>query len=180
MFGKIFKCAFTGSLRGLGPNVFSVLAYVIANTDKDHMVELNAADVADRIGMEAEAVQDVIDLFCRPDEKSKSKESDGRRLVKQGEYQYFVVNHEHYRGIKNMDDLREYNRDAKRRERAKKPDNGKPKRLGRGWKKFAGMPPTSGTAYERSQAPEAPTSTELEHREKDNRDADGNEERGPL
>lgn len=119
MFGKFFASAFTGSLRGKGPEYFAVLGYIVAHTGKDHLVELNTGDVADRIGMEPDMVEKVIAYFCKEDKASRGPEQNGRRLVQQGKYQYFVVNHEHYRSIRDMDDFREYNREAKRRQRAK-------------------------------------------------------------
>ena len=118
MYGKFFASTFTGSMMASGADVFSVWAYVIANAYKSH-VELNPKLLAAMIGATPERMQAAIDTLCSPDPDSRSKECEGRRLVKEGEYQYFVPNHEKYRAIRDEEERREYNRLAKRKEREK-------------------------------------------------------------
>ena len=116
MYGKHFASTYTGSMIGAGFNVFAVWGYVIAHTVKSR-IELNPILLSALLGGPAEEVQKAIDYLCQPDAKSRCKESGGRRLIREGEYQYFVVNHEKYRSIKNEDERREYLRIAKQRSR---------------------------------------------------------------
>lgn len=110
---------------GAGAETHAVWAYIVANaTDASGTVELNVQIVGACIGMSPESVQVVIDRFCEPDPKSRSKTMDGRKLIKQGEYSYSIVNYEKYRAIKNEAARRESNREAQRRYRAKR--KGKP------------------------------------------------------
>lgn len=118
MFGKFFASTFTGSMMASGADIFAVWAYVIANAYGSR-VELNPRLLAAIIGATPERMSVAIDALCATDPDSRSKDNEGRRLVKEGEYQYLVVNHEKYRRIRNEEDRKEYNRDAKRRERAR-------------------------------------------------------------
>jgi hypothetical protein len=55
-----------------------------------------------------------------PDPRSRNKLHEGKRLVKEGEYQYFIPSWETYHEIKNADDRREYNRIKQREYRERK------------------------------------------------------------
>lgn len=118
MYGKLFASTFTGSMMASGPEVIAVWAYVIANTCKS-MVELNPALLAAVIGSTPQRMSEAIETLCAEDSNSRSSEEKGRRLVREGQFQFRVVNHEKYRSIRNEDERREYNREAKRRERAR-------------------------------------------------------------
>ena len=119
MFGKFFASAFTGSLFGAGPHVFSVWAYAIAHT-RDGEVELNPAVLAAAIGMPVEEVHRAVDYLTSADPRSRSPEEDGRRLVHEGAYLYRVVNAANYRAIRCEDDRRAYNREKQRESRARR------------------------------------------------------------
>lgn len=119
MFGKLYESTFTGSMVGAGPLVFAVWGYAIAHCKNDDCVELNPALIAAVIGADQGEVAAVIESFCGPDPRSRSKREDGRRLLRQGEFQYFMVNHFDYRSIRNEDERREYNRLKQREHRAR-------------------------------------------------------------
>ena len=116
MYGKHFASMYTGSMVGSGLHVFSVWGYIIANTYKSH-IELNPAVLAAILGCEVKQIEEAIKYLCQEDAKSRNKKHKGARLIKEGEYQYFITGHEKYRSILNEDERRQYNRDAKRRER---------------------------------------------------------------
>ena len=118
MYGKHFQSTYTGSMVGSGPTVFAVWGYVIANT-RDSMVELNPVILATILGCKVEEIDAAIDLLCSEDEKSRSKEEDGRRLIKKTEYSYFVPTYEKYRNIRNENERREYMRNYMRKYRDK-------------------------------------------------------------
>lgn len=117
MYGKIFSSAFTGSMMGSGSVVFAVWSYVIAHT-VDSRVELYPRLVAAVIGEQEDKVIQAIEFLCAPDPSSRSPENDGKRLIREGQFQYFVTNHERYRSIRNQDERREYNRESQRKSRA--------------------------------------------------------------
>jgi len=126
MFGKHFESMYEGSMYGAGVNVFAVWGYVIAKAQRSR-VELNPRKLADTLGGAVKEIEDAIDYLCRPDSESRFKEHDGRRLLKEGEYQFFVPSHEYYRSIKSEEHRREYNRIKQAEYRAKKMRDGKKK-----------------------------------------------------
>lgn len=123
MFGKLFASTFTGSMMASGAPVYAVWAYVIANTVKSR-VELNPRLLSAVIGEPVDVMIRAIEYLCAPDPNSRSKEADGRRLIKEGEFQYLVPNHEHYRAIRDEDGRREYNRSKKAEQRARDKSKG--------------------------------------------------------
>jgi hypothetical protein len=114
MYGKIYEQTFTGSMCGKGSTTFAVWAYIIANTKQDHRVEVNPKLVATAIGCPEEEVVAALKLFLSPDKASRSSEHGGRRLIKEGQFLYYVTGHDRFRGYKNQDQRREYMRDYMR------------------------------------------------------------------
>lgn len=104
-------------MRGAGSDVFSVWGYVIAHVKADSLVEVNPEIVAFLIGMSNDRVEKAMEFLTAPDPKSRNKEHGGRRLVKRGEFEYYVPSAAYYRGIKSAEDLREYNRIKQRESR---------------------------------------------------------------
>ncbi len=119
MFGKFFASTFTGSMFGAGADVFAVWGYAIANTVASQ-VELNPRVIAAAIGMTPERALAAIDVLIQPDSNSRSKNDDGCRLVREGEYAYRVPNHDKYRLIRCEEDRRAYNREAQSKSRKRK------------------------------------------------------------
>ncbi len=123
MFGKHFESMYEGSMYGAGVAVFAVWGYVIAKT-RASRIELNPRKLADTLGGTENEIAEAIEWLMHPDPNSRHKSHDGRRLVKQGQFEYFVPSWEDYRKIKNEEARREYNRvkqsehRMKRRQRA--------------------------------------------------------------
>jgi hypothetical protein len=108
---------YAGSMVGAGSCVFAVWGYVIANAVASR-VELNPKLLSAIIGDPVEAIEAAIRKLEEPDDESRSKDNDGRRLVREGQFQYFVPTWEKYRLIRQEEERREYNRQAKRKERS--------------------------------------------------------------
>lgn len=130
MFGKAFSSMYSGSMVGSGAVAFAVWGYVIANARPDRKlggyVELNPTLLSAIIGEPVARIEEAIHNFCRPDARSRTKTRDGRRLIRQGEFAYQVVNFQKYRDIRNEEARREQNRVAQERFRAKKLGPGLP------------------------------------------------------
>jgi hypothetical protein len=120
MYGKFFASTFTGSMFGAGAVVFAVWGYVIANTTADSTVELNPRMLAATLGSTAADVESAIAYLCAPDPKSRNPEMEGRRLCREGQFQFRVVTHQHYRAIRNNEDRKEYNRQKQQESRARR------------------------------------------------------------
>jgi hypothetical protein len=119
MYGKFFRRCFTGSMVGAGADVFAVWAYAISNAVKAR-VELNPEYLGRVIGSPRGDMEKAIEYLCEPDANSTHSENGGRRLVKEGMFQYFLPQFDRYQRIKNNDDLREANRIRQAEYRAKK------------------------------------------------------------
>lgn len=122
-FGKLHGSMFTGSMVGCGAMMFAVMSYVVANgvphSEHGGTVELNPKLLAMILGESEEDVVRAIQRLCEPDENSRSKACEGRRLVKVGQFEYRIVNFLPYREPYVSEARKIYNRDAKRREREK-------------------------------------------------------------
>lgn len=125
MFGKTFESMYDGSMYGAGPVCFALMGYVIAKTRKSR-IELNPKKLSDTFGCSQEEVEKAILWATTPDGQSRNKKHEGRRLVKEGMFQYFVPSWEYYRGLRDEDDRREYNRnwmaDKREKEKQEQPD----------------------------------------------------------
>src|SRR3990167_8550414 len=119
MYGKLFASTFTGSLCGSGPTVFAVWSYVIAHA-VDSTVELNPRLLSGILGTDVKSVADAIDFLGRPDPESRNSDHAGRRLIRDGQYQYRVVSHAIYRAMKSNEVRRAYNRDKQRESRERR------------------------------------------------------------
>jgi len=107
MYGKIFESCFEGSMVGAGPNVFAVWAYIISKTF-DSIVEINPKLLAVVIGTSVEDIEKAITYLTSPDPESRNKDNDGRRLIHQHAFMYFVPSWEKYDKIRNHEERRQY------------------------------------------------------------------------
>jgi hypothetical protein len=132
MYGRIFESMFTGSMQGSGAVVFAVWSYVIATMRADKevgvQVELRPKNLAFYIGESEPTIEAAIAKLCEPDPESTCEAEQGRRLVPVGKFCYRVVSGPRYLAIRNEEELREYNREAKRRERLRTAFPGRTKR----------------------------------------------------
>lgn len=119
MYGKHFESMYTGSMIGAGAVMFAVWGYVIAHVrPPDFTVELNPKLLAFILGEHDLDVSTVISKLCDADPQSRSKVEGGRRLIRRGEYRYFVVNAAEYKEQRSNLDRREYWREYKRKKAA--------------------------------------------------------------
>ncbi len=124
MYGRIFESLYRGSMVGAGAVAFAVWGYVISHMEPDDVVgaqvDLNPKLLAPIIGEEERAIEEAIEKFCQPDPMSTSKDEEGRRLVRIGQFAYRVVTGRKYMEIRSREDRREYNRLKKQEERQRK------------------------------------------------------------
>jgi len=119
MYGKSYESMYSGSLIGAGMNVFAVWNYIITMA-RGGCIEVNPKLLAFTLGGTEEDVDSALKFLQRADPISRSKAEDGRRIIKEGQFQYKVVNWELYQKIKSEEDRREYNRRKQAEYRAKK------------------------------------------------------------
>ena len=123
-YGQAYQSMYTGSMVGSGAVVFAVWGYVISNTDsRTSMVRLNETVISTIIGESVDVITKAIAVLCAPDPRSHRKAEGGRRLIKQGEWDYFVVNFEHYHGLAKREKRKKYMADLMAKKRAKEKEN---------------------------------------------------------
>lgn len=123
MFGKHYASLYDGSMIGAGAIVFAVWGYVIAKQEPDRevgsQVRLNPVLLAAILGESEADIVEAIKYLCSPDPRSTTREAEGRRLISVGQFDYQVVNGAKYRSIRDGDERRMQNREAKRRQRSR-------------------------------------------------------------
>lgn len=104
---------------GSGIHVFAVWNYIITKA-RGGTIEVNPKLLAFTLGGDEKEIVDALEFLQKPDPQSRSSSEGGRRLVKDGQFQYRIVNWERYAVIKNAVDRREYNRTWMKDNRAKR------------------------------------------------------------
>jgi hypothetical protein len=121
-FGKIFAGLYEGSMLGAGVHVFALWPYCISRSDAKGHVEINPRLAAIVLGCSIPEVEAALEYLQKADPESRSKEEDGRRLVREGQFAYRIVNYAKYRDIRDAESRREYQRDWDRQHRPTRPD----------------------------------------------------------
>lgn len=124
-FGKHFASMYDGSMVGAGAVVFAVMGYVIAKARPDRIsgefyVDLNPVLLGAIFGEKAVEVEKAIRFLSGPDKDSRTEGHEGKRLVRQGQFTYWVVNGKKYRELGAREARMRKNREAQARYRAKK------------------------------------------------------------
>jgi len=118
MYGKTFKAMYEGSMLGAGWPIFAVWNYAIAKAVKSY-VELNPRLIALVIGCEEVPIGKAIEELQKPDPESRCQDHEGRRLVREGQFLYFIPSWEKYHRVRSEEDRREYQRNWARKKKAK-------------------------------------------------------------
>lgn len=122
MYGKHFESMYEGSMYGAGVSVFAVWGYIISHA-RNGYIELNPRKLADTLGGTQDQILEALEFLQAPDPNSRWKEEEGRRLVKEGEFQYRMPSWDKYQSIKSDQDRREYNRIKQAEHRARMQKN---------------------------------------------------------
>lgn len=124
MYGKVYQTMYTGSLYGSPPIIFAVWGYAIANAHPPGLVELNPKLLAGIFATSEAEIEATIATLCGPDPRSRTKDNEGRRLIRRGEYEYFVPTHERYRNYNQVETFRRNAALRAKRYRARKKARG--------------------------------------------------------
>jgi hypothetical protein len=122
MYGKSYESKFEGSMVGSGLAVFAVWDYMTTKA-RDGYVEVNPELLAFTLGgreQDPSEIVQALEFLQRPDPRSRSQKEGGRRIVKEGQFQYRLVNWGEYNRIRTEEDRREYNRRKQAEYRAKR------------------------------------------------------------
>ena len=117
LYAKAFSSMFDGSMYGAGSDAFAVWLYLLVKSDHFGHIDINPCKLAGEIGMAPDAVERAIEYLGAPDPRSRSKECEGRRIVKEGEFLYHVVNFEKYKEMRDAESKKAYDREYRRKQR---------------------------------------------------------------
>ena len=112
MYAKVFTSLWKGTLRGSGPT-WAVFVYLLANADRDGVVDVVPAVIRDDTGFTDEQVRAALETLAAPDPESRTPDEDGRRLMPLDparSWGWQIVNFERYHAMRNEDERRAANR----------------------------------------------------------------------
>lgn len=120
MYAKIFAQIFDSSIAE-NYEVRHIFQDLLILADKTGCVDMTSEAIARRINVPHKKVAHAIKVLCEPEDASRSKAEDGRRLIpidSRRNWGWIIVNYEHYRAIQDEEARRATWRDAKARQRA--------------------------------------------------------------
>lgn len=123
MFVKVFSQIFDSSIAE-NYELRHFFEDMLKLADIDGVVDMTPEAISRRINLPIEKVIPFLADLEKPDEKSRSPEHDGRRIIKLDSHRdwgWIVVNYQHYRMLRDEEARRAYFRDAKRKQRETKP-----------------------------------------------------------
>ena len=117
MYGKVFAQTYVGSMFGAGLPVMALWPYMLATCDKKGRVEVNPPMVAVMLGCTDDEVSGALSFLAAPDPNSRTKDFEGRRIEKVGQFLYQILNYVKYRDIRAEEERIEYQREWDRTHR---------------------------------------------------------------
>jgi hypothetical protein len=122
MFGKVYASLYQGTLRGKAHPIL-VFTNLLATCDRLGNVDKHPRAIAEEVGLSLEETQAAITYLEAKDPESRSREMDGRRIVRLDDHRAWgwrIVNYVKYRALRDTDERRAAIAEAVRRHRNKK------------------------------------------------------------
>lgn len=119
MYAKVFTSIFDGSMRGHS-DLLLVFVNILCHADKEGVVDRTCRAIADETGLSLRRVEAAVVSLESPDEQSRSRNDDGRRLKRidpERTWGWKIVNYLHYKDLRSELDRREQNKEAQKRRR---------------------------------------------------------------
>jgi hypothetical protein len=119
VYAKIFTSIFDGSMRGHS-DLILVFVNMLCHADQDGMVDRHWRAIADETGLTHDQVRSAVAALEGPDGESRSRNDDGRRIRRidpERDWGWEIINYQHYRQMRSMEERREYMRNLMRKKR---------------------------------------------------------------
>lgn len=134
-FTKLFNTILDSTVWQEGLETRVVWITLLAMADKFGEVQASVPGLARRAGVSLEECKAALAKFLGPDEYSRSRDHDGRR-IEEIEGGWRLLNHAYYRGLESLSERREYQRrwasERRARLKARQMDERASKRRGGG------------------------------------------------
>lgn len=125
MYGKVFASLWDGSLYGQSDPQL-VFLFLIARADRKGFVDVGFQAIAGPTGLSLERVRAAVAVLEAPDPQSRTPDLDGARLERidsHRDWGWRIVNHAHYRELRDEDTRRVQNAEAQARRRARQQES---------------------------------------------------------
>lgn len=123
MYGKIWMSMFEGSLYAAGWEAIFTFMILITFANKNGDIDMTIEALSGRTNVPEEILRIGIDVLSSPDEKTRTKKDDGRRITlidKDRDWGWHITNYEKYAQARDMAAIRQYwAEEAKERRKAK-------------------------------------------------------------
>jgi hypothetical protein len=122
MYGKIFDSMYEGTLYGHWEAIVT-LQQMIVLASADGVVDMTPQAIAARTSIPLEIITKGIGILSEPDPYSRTPGEEGRRIGLIDAHRpwgWYIVNHNKYRSLQDMDTIREQTRERVRRHREQK------------------------------------------------------------
>lgn len=118
-YTKLFHSILDSSVWQLCKESRLVWITMLAMTDREGRVIASVPGLADRAKVSLKECQEALAEFMSPDQWSRSREEDGRR-IRETDGGWEIVNFKRYRDMLSREERREYNRQKQAEYRARK------------------------------------------------------------
>lgn len=121
MYGKIWEVMYSGSLLYNGDDSWKAIVtfqQFIILADKDGIVDGNIESLHRKTTIPRDVLETGIAILEAPDSDSRTKRSEGRRIIQQDNWGWKIVNYKAFRDARDEHVLKRYWAEQKRKSRA--------------------------------------------------------------
>lgn len=122
MYGKIWEMMYTGSLLYNGDESWKAIVtfqQMIILADKDGIVTGNLESLHRKTTVPHDVLEVGIRILEAPDPQSRSRRSEGKRIIRQDNWGWKIVNYKAFRDARDEHVLKAYWAEQKRKTRQK-------------------------------------------------------------
>lgn len=112
MYGKIFESIYDGTIA-VDWKAMVVFQQLIVLCDSQGVIDMTPCAISRRTNIPLDIIKDGLDFLSQPDEHSRSKAHDGKRIIlisDERDWGWQIVNHKYYRDLASREDKREKDR----------------------------------------------------------------------
>lgn len=131
-YAKLHSSIFGSSISAADVPTRLIWHYLLIASNKDGYVAGTNEFLARLFNVTEKQLEAALEFLQQPDPNSTSEEEEGRRIIRTGPNEWHLVNHEKYRNMKDLDEIREQARErqAKKRKEGRRARQGnRPKGL---------------------------------------------------
>ena len=113
MYGKLFESIYDGTLYGKWEAIVTMQQLIVL-ASADGVIDMTPAAIAGKTSIPLEIIEKGLGILSEPDPHSRTPGSEGVRiqlLDNHRNWGWFLVNHEKYKNLKNLEDKRKADRD---------------------------------------------------------------------